>query len=579
MVSRPKDLKSALRASFPNFIKYVWAEVIHLPPPTRTQLDIARFLESGPNRRAIEGFRGVGKSFLTCSYVVWQLWRNPQWKVLIVSAGESGATSNATLIKAIIEHQAGDDLWGELRPRRGQRSSTLAFDVGPAVAAKQPSVSTLGIGGQLAGNRADILISDDVENQRNSMTEDQRDKLKHGTSEFGKILVPDDHAQIIYLGTPQTEESIYNDLPKRGYAVRVWPARYPLREKVGNYADTLAPMVLADMERDPSLCLPTGLSTLAGAPVDPQRFSDAQLLENELDGTAAEFLLQMMLDTTLSDAERYPLKTSDLIVMDVDPHKAPVHITYTSDPNRQIKTLPNIGFSGDRFYRPMDTEMLTAPYTGSVMHIDPSGTGQDETGYVVTKFLEGRIFVTAWGGLTDGTSPETLETLATIAREQEVNLVVTEDNWGDGMFRQLLSPVLARKHTSRWRCGIEGRKVRGQKEKRIMGALEPVMKQHRLIIDLKVIENDLKAAPTFQGLYQMTHLTTARGSLKHDDRIDVLGQSVEYWRDHMNADIEKSEANAKAKADREFEKKFFAGTTLGRRLEQRGRQRGMGRRR
>ncbi|WP_313012509.1 phage terminase large subunit [Brevundimonas sp.] len=211
MKQRPETPREKLQRSFINFVRYVWRYVLGLPKPTRIQEDIARYLESGPTRRAIEALRGIGKSFITCAYVVWCLWRDPQKTVLIVSAGESGAADNANLIKSIIFHEAGDQLWAELRPGRDQRSSTLAFDVGPAKSNKQPSVKCLGITGQLAGNRADILIGDDVENQRNSATEDQRDKLRHATSEFGKIIKPLDTSEIIYLGTPQTEESIYND--------------------------------------------------------------------------------------------------------------------------------------------------------------------------------------------------------------------------------------------------------------------------------------------------------------------------------------------------------------------------------
>jgi len=396
--SQTPSLRDVLRQSFIAFVRYVWKFVLGLPKPTRIQEDIARYLETGPSRRAIEALRGIGKSFITCAYVVWQLWKNPQKKVLIVSAGQDGATNNANLIKSIIFHEAGDQLWAELRPGRDQRSSTLAFDVGPATPDRQPSVSCLGITGQLAGNRADILIGDDVENQRNSATEDQRDKLRHATSEFGKILKTAEDAQIIYLGTPQTEESIYNDLTKRGYEIRIWPARYPLKSKLANYGDSLAPMLRSDIEKCGTLCEPTGLSLLGGAPTDPDRFTDAKLLESELDGTAAEFMLQMMLDTTLSDAERFPLKTSDLIVMNVDKHRAPVALAYTSADDKQIKDpmLPNVGFTGDRFFSPFNVSEHWAEYTGSVMHIDPAGTGADETAYVVTKFLNGKVFVTAW---------------------------------------------------------------------------------------------------------------------------------------------------------------------------------------
>lgn len=536
-------------------------------------------MAGGPNRRAIEGYRGLGKSFITCAYVVWQLWRDPQKKVLIVSAGEQGAVNNANLIKAIIEHEAGTAYWAHLRPRRDQRSSTLAFDVGPARPNRQPSVSCLGITGQLAGNRADILIADDVENQRNSATEDQRDKLRHATSEFGKILTPKTDAEIIYLGTPQTEESIYNDLTKRGYTLRVWTSRYPLRSKLASYGGTLSPMLAADIEANPKLCDPTGLSTLGGAPTDPARFTDQKLLESELDGTAAEFMLQMMLDTTMSDAERFPLKTSDLIVMDVDRDRAPVAISYASDDAKQIRDpgFHNFGFTGDRFYSPFNVSEHWADYTGSVMHIDPSGAGADETAYVVTKFLNGRIFVTAWGGFTDGVAIETHEKLADIAKEHRVKVVVIENNYGGGSWQMVLTPILQSRFSSKWRCGIDGIMVSGQKEKRIIGALEPAIRRHRLVFDRDVVKRDLTSDRVRSGMFQMTHMTSQRGALKHDDRIDVLAQAVEYWKAYMAVDDERAEAEHLKKLDREFEKKWFEGTPIAQLLNKKGRTRAPGR--
>lgn len=573
MIPSNLTLADVLRQSFIAFVRYVWKHVLGLPKPTRIQEDIARFLESGSTRRAIQALRGIGKSFLTCAYVVWRLWKDNNKTVLIVSAGETGAADNASLIKGIIYHEAGDKLWGSLRPGRDQKSSTLAFDVGGKGADKQPSVKCIGITGQLPGNRADIIIGDDVENPRNSWTEDQRDKLRHLFGEFSNIIKPLDTSEIIVLGTPQTAESIYNGLPQRGYTVRIWTARYPLADKLANYGAALAPMLLADIERDPKLCEPVGLSKLGGAPTDPDRFTDAKLIENELDGTAAEFMLQMMLDVTLSDAERYPLKTSDLIVMDVDPRRGPVSMAWTSAPEYQIKDVENVGWSGDRLYRPFNVSELWSDFTGSVMHIDPSGSGKDETAYVVTKFLGTRIYIRKWGGFVDGTSTETLTKLAEIARDEKVNLVMVEDNFGDGMFRQLLSPILARKHP----CKLEGHKVSSMKEKRIVGALEPVMKQHRLVIDLAVVREDLKADSLRRGLFQMTNMTVVRGALRHDDRIDVLAQAAEYWRPYLNADEEKHERQHLDRLDREFEKKFFAGTNVGSLLNK-GRVRARGRR-
>ncbi|RXV42001.1 DNA maturase B, partial [Enterococcus faecalis] len=67
------------------------------------------------------------------------------------------------------------------------------------------------------------------------------------------------------------------------------------------------------------------------------------------------------------------------------------------------------------------------------------------------------------------------------------------------------------------------------KEKRVIGSLEPVLKRHRMVIDREVLKADLKGDRVRAGVYQLTHMTSERGALKHDDRIDVLAQAVEYW--------------------------------------------------
>jgi len=547
----PLNAQEQLRGSFLKFLWYVWTRLLLLPQPTRVQLDIARFLVGGGRRRFIQAFRGVGKTFLTAAYVVWRLWNNPDLKIMIVSANEAFATEIASFIKQIIDHEAGDELWPELRARPGQRSSALIFDVGPAKADKSPSVKAVGITGQLTGSRADLVISDDVEVPKNSETETMREKLEAKTKEYAAILKPD--GEIVYLGTPQSEQSIYRQLPDKGYEVRIWPARYPTADKLANYRGFIAPMLMADLEANPDLMKPMA-SMIGGAPTDPDRFDDMDLLERETEYRQAGFLLQYQLDTTLSDAERYPLKTRDLIVMDVDRKMAPSYLVWSSAPELAIKDIENVGFDGDRLYRPMKASQEFLAFTGSAMFIDPSGRGRDRTTYCVTKFLAGYIFVTAWGGFQDGYGPETLARLAQISAEHEVNLIVPEDNFGDGMFGKLLET-----HVNALRpCRIEGIRAVGNKEQRIIAALEPVMRQHRLVIDTNVCRADLMAPVAHRGLFQLTHMQDAKGALKHDDMADVLAMGVKHWAEYLNADAKKAQSDRERKAAEEYERLLFA---------------------
>lgn len=435
--------------------------------------------------------------------------------------------------------------------------------MGGCVPDKSPSVKVVGITGQLTGSRSDILISDDVEVPKNSQTEDQRTKLRALTAEY--IDIAKVGSEIIYLGTPQSQESIYRSLPGKGFTTRVWTARYPLAEKLANYLGTLAPLLLADIEANPELTKPVS-SSLGGAPTDPGRFNEVELQLKETAraedgiGGAAGFLLQYQLDTALTDAEKFPLKTRDLIVVDVDHKIAPIRLAWGSSPDQVLKDIPNVGFDGDRFFRPMYTAPDFTAFTGAVMIVDPSGRGKDETAYCVTKFLNGYVFVRRWGGFRDGYGEETLRALAEIAAQEEVHLIKCEDTFGDGMFRQLLEPFVRRRRP----CVIEGYKRFTQKEVRILDVLRPALAQHRVVMDAAVIRADLAQPDNVRrGLYQLTHLTAQRGAIKHDDRVEVLAEGVKAWADQLHADADAAEQAYLKKQEAKWDKLLYKDTLLG----------------
>ena len=90
------------KEDFRVFLAIVWAE-INLPEPTEIQYDIALTLMKPPSDRfIIMGFRGVAKSYITCAYTVWKLWKDPQLNIEIISASKDRADANAVFIKRII---------------------------------------------------------------------------------------------------------------------------------------------------------------------------------------------------------------------------------------------------------------------------------------------------------------------------------------------------------------------------------------------------------------------------------------------------------------------------------------------
>jgi hypothetical protein len=512
-----------LKSDFRNTLFYVWKQLT-LPPPTKAQYEIASYLQTNKKRIIIECFRGIGKSWITSVFVLWTLWNDPQQKILVISASQQRSNDFSVFTHRLMKEIP---IFQELQPTDDQRDSNISFDVRPALPAHAPSVKSLGLFSQITGSRANLIICDDGETPNNSLTEDAREKLMKAMSEFESILSPG--GRICLLGTPQSESSVYNKFTKRGYDKLIIPARYPRIEEIGSYEGYLAPYIAEAVIENPSL---------VGNSTDPLRFSNIDLAERESSMGRSSFALQFMMDTTLSDTLRYPLRTSDFVVMPLSTDRGPINLSYGASKELTITDIPNVGLTGDRFFRPFFVDKEFAPYEGAVLVIDPAGMGTDQLAYVVVKQLHGWLFLLASGGFLGGYKEENLRKLAYVAKEHQVKDIVTEWNMGDGMFDQLLKPILGEIYPCSINATTDGKGIRNtiQKEKRIIDTLEPVLNRHKLIVDEKVVRDDIKqaeTAPKYSLFYQLTHVTKDRGALKHDDRLDVLAMAVGYWVESM----------------------------------------------
>ncbi len=508
------------------FVYIVWKS-IGLPDPTPIQVDIAQYLQKPPSDRVvIQGFRGVAKSFLTCAYAVWRLWQNRDLKVLIISASKDRADDNARFIKSIIRTLP---FLADMKADKTQLDTQNIFNVGGAQADISPSVKSVGITGQITGTRADLLISDDVEVPKNSGTQLQRDKLSEAVKEYDAILKPG--GQIIYLGTPQNEASLYNVLQKRGYSTRIWTVLYPESEaELLSYGGSLAPFITERYYSDPE--------KYAGQPTDPKRFDDIEIEKRRLSYGRAGFALQFMLNTNLSDYEKYPLKVSDLIIDSLDPHETSTKWAWANGSAQRLGDIPCVAMNGDMYYAPLSRSPETQPYTGTVMAIDPAGRGSDESAYAVVKALNGYLFLMDVGGFTEGYSDLALTQMAQLAKFWQVNEVIVEANFGDGMFTKIMSPIFAKIHP----CAITEVKHTKQKELRIIDTLEPILMRHKLIVNQSVIESDYRRYEQGQAyslIYQMTRICRDKNAIAHDDRLDAVTMAAAYWLKTMDMDGDK----------------------------------------
>lgn len=521
-----------LQKYYAEFSTFLDAGMLHLGFETSAvQHDIANFMAYGPQYSMVQAQRGQAKTTIAALFAVWFLIMDPRERVLILSAGGKQANEISTLIVRIIMTM--DELEC-LRPDapNGDRTSVEAFDVHYTLKGvdKSPSVACVGITGNLQGKRAGLLIPDDIESKKNSSTATMREILLELTRDFTSIC---ETGRILYLGTPQTMESVYNTLPGRGFTVRIWPGRYPNAEQLENYADMLAPYIRRAITLNPGLAYGGGMLGDQGRAVD-DRLDEHVLQAKERYQGPAYFQLQHMLNTRLADQFRFPIKLENLVVMRLGGKSYPLAVTRGMTAGSLVPfSIHNLSF---HLSAPVPEDKPdVAALQGIVMYIDPAGGGKngDETAYAVTGFLNGNIFLLAAGGIPGGYSVECMKALAVIAARWAVNKVIIEKNMGYGAFSAVFMPFLQAEH----KCAIEDDLVTGQKELRIIETLEPVIARGSLIINEAVIAEDRDTAGVhepakrtlFSLFHQLSKMTRERGCLFHDDRADALEGAVRYW--------------------------------------------------
>lgn len=552
---RWNDLE-ALQEHYAKFETFLYDVITELLGFTCTdiQLDIGQYIAYGPLFRMVQAQRGEAKTTITAAYAVWRLIHNPRTRVLILAAGSDLAQEIALWVIQILENM--EDLQC-LRPdpRLGDRSSVKGFDVHRDLkgAEKSPSIACIGITGNLQGKRADVLIADDIESAKNSQTAHQRARLAHLTKDFTSICSTGD---IIYLGTPQGNDSVYNSLPSRGFTVRIWPGRYPTRKELPNYKKFLAPLLLKRLTEDPTLQSSGGPAGDRGQPTDPVLLNEDKLTAKEIDQGASYFQLQHMLDTKLMDEDRYPLKIERIVFMEVPQIRGPLLINFAQVEAARIYPPQGFPLTDENFYKAIGVDKEFGYYTGTCMYIDPAGGGKngDETGYAVTKCLVGNIYVPDIGGVPGGYTDTALNALADVAVRNKVTVVKIEENFGKGAFAKIFTPILQTKMKEAGLiCGIEEVWESGQKELRIIDTLEPIISANKLVVDPIVLIRDWDSVQKYAAekrsayslFFQLARVTRDKGALIHDDRLDALAGSCRHWVEHLALDARKAAAKIK----------------------------------
>jgi hypothetical protein len=372
-----------------------------------------------------------------------------------------------------------------------------------------------------------LIILDDIETPSNSTTAVKRATLLERSTEFGAIV---GRGRQVWLGTPQTTDSIYNTLPSRGVDTRIWPARYPTDQELPIYGNSLSPRILKAIAEDPSLQTGGGINGACGKPTDPQLLGEDMLCGEQL-GKEEFFQLNYMLNTAQNDALRYPLKTRDIIVLPNTPTHLPLHIT------RAINIPPIDFVVGNYTFKlspPHSVSNECSPISSTVVYIDPAGGGVngDETAFAVGALSGNSVYILGIGGVGGGYDPDNLRRLAQVLAEFKPGTIIVEKNMGHGAFSAVFRPIMFDHHP----CVFSEHWVSSNKESRIIDTLGPVMGRGSLVFTRDAVEQDIAMAGGQLGgrgqsrsvFHQIAFLTKTRSSLLHDDRVDALAGLVNH---------------------------------------------------
>lgn len=535
-----------ITTSFRYHCEHVWRG-LGLPPLTPPQHAACEYIQNGPQLSILLAYRGMAKSYLTGAMPSWEWMRDPDKKVIPVSASQDYANEIARYIKNIMHLVP---YLQPLLPKRGQLDSVDRFDNGLARTAKEPSVRSLGILGQTQGPRGDIIIGDDLETKRNATSVKERVKIRERVGELNAILKPGPKSRIVLLGTHQVDDSLYEYLAREcGFHQMIIPFEYPNQYWMMRYGSYLEPTIKKRLENNPEI---------EGKLVDPRRFSEADRDRIKATFGNTAYQREFQLDPSSGGLMRNPLVLSDLIVMDLDHEVGPLKPIYAKNPELVYKELPCVGKLNDAYYRPAAImEGSYGAYEDSVICVDPSGRGQDEFAWVALKYLNGYIFVVDVGGFVNIDNLEDgLKALAQCAKRHKIKTVNFESNFGGSAYARMFAPVVQAVHPE---CRIIETHSTGSKEQRIIDTLEPLLNQHRLVVTPEVVFKDyevtndpaykaLEAAPLDYSLFhQLVHITKEKDCLAHDDRLDALEMGARYFLARMGGDqaqaLERNQVN------------------------------------
>ncbi|MBR4927825.1 MAG: phage terminase large subunit, partial [Alphaproteobacteria bacterium] len=188
---------------------WIWMELqkLSVPPHHKKMCDfLSDIYENQADKNALlMAFRNSGKSTIIGLFCAYILWKNPNTRILILSADHELAKKMVRNIKRIIEKHP---MTAHLKPTKKEEWASDRFTINRTADLRDPSVLARGLQGNITGSRADLIICDDVEVPKTCDTSAKRNDLRSKLSELDYVLTPG--GMMVYVGTPHTTETIYN---------------------------------------------------------------------------------------------------------------------------------------------------------------------------------------------------------------------------------------------------------------------------------------------------------------------------------------------------------------------------------
>lgn len=165
---------------------------------SRTHKRTLKTLESPSKRKLIVLPRDCFKTSLgSVAYPIWLLINNPNLRIMLDSSLYSNSEMRVREIKAHMQTERFVKYFGDWK---GELWSQGEIIVKPRTKIlKEPSVFASGIGASKTGVHADVIIADDINEEKNSMTSDGLEKVYRHYALYGSILDP--NGTLVVIGT------------------------------------------------------------------------------------------------------------------------------------------------------------------------------------------------------------------------------------------------------------------------------------------------------------------------------------------------------------------------------------------